>query len=285
MPGLTSGLQPPAAATPPAPMPGGAMPSPQQPTPASQQGQGQAQAPKGPPITDGPVDQELLKKFIANCMNVVTGTLAQIVKMVTQSDDKVAALAQATVTAVVRVEDSLEQSGQQLNLGMTFEAGAETITDIADALSKAGVHDYDQKELEAGFLRAVDQYRLIRQQQGRLDPAMFQQIIAKMKQAQANGTLDQEYPGLTEFAQKTAQDNRAPYKPDSGADDGDGDEPTAPGTAPAAPAGKPSPAQAPPKAKKGRADDFPPAMLKKEKAGAKKPKAKPMKGATKKDRM
>lgn len=210
------------AATPPlptgapaAPAGGNAPPAPPappaQPGAAPQPTQGQQQ-PKGPPLTEGPVDPELLKKYEANCMNTVTGGLAQIIKMVTQSQDKVEALAQATVFTVMRVEDSLEQSGGKLNLAMTFAGGAETVTDIADAMQKAGVYDYQQKEIDAAFLRAVDQYRMLRQQQGRLDPATFQQIIAQMKQAQANGTLDQQYPGLTQFAQQAQKNAKPAYK-------------------------------------------------------------------------
>lgn len=180
--------------------PGG---QPGQPGQPQQDGQ---QAPQGPPLTEGPVDPDLLKKFEANCMNTVTGSLESIIKSVQQAQDKVAALAQATVFVVVRVEDSLEKSGGKLNLAMTFAGGAETVTDISDAMNKAGAYDYSQQEIDAAFLRAVDQYRMIRQQQGRLDPAMFQQIIQQMKQAQQDGTLDKQYPGLTDFAQKTAKD-------------------------------------------------------------------------------
>jgi len=163
----------------------------------------------------------MMKKYVANCMSVVTGGLPTIIKSVKQSPDKVAALAQSAVFVVLRVEDSLEQSGGQLNLAMTFEGGAETITDIVDAMQKAGVYTYSQKEIDAAFLRAVDQYRMIRNQQGRLDPAMFKAKIDQMKQAQAAGTLDQQYPGLTEFANQAKHDAKPSYKA-QGAPDGDG---------------------------------------------------------------
>jgi len=226
MAGLTSNLPQPPAAAPPAPVPG-QPPQPITPPPGGPQRPAQAAQPKGPPITEGPVDPELLKKMLANCMNTVTGGLPQIIKMVQQSDDKVAALAQAAVFSVIRVEDSLEQAGGQLNLAMTFEAGAETLTDIADAMQKAGVYTYSQKEMDAAFLRAVDQYRLIRAKQGRLDPAMFKAKIDQMKQAQADGTLDQQYPGLTEFAKQSQKAAKPAYKaggaqPPTATDDGDG---------------------------------------------------------------
>jgi hypothetical protein len=202
----------PPPATPPAP---GPPPTPAPPPPpgggAQQPPQGAQQ--KGPPLVQGPVDPELLKKMTANCMNVVTATLGQIIKTVGQSADKVQALAQTAVQVVVRVEDSMEQHGHPLNLNMTFEAGAETVTDLTDAMAKAGVHTYSQQEIDAAFLRAVDMYRLLRQQQGRLDPAVFQQIIQQMKQAQSSGTLDHQFPGLTQYA-KDAQKNAKPaYNP------------------------------------------------------------------------
>jgi hypothetical protein len=191
------------------------------PTPGGPQQPAQGAQPKGPPLTEGPVDPEMMKKYVANCMSVVTGGLPTIIKTVTQSPDKVAALAQSAVFVVLRVEDSLEQSGGQLNLAMTFEGGAETVTDIVDAMQKAGVYTYSQKEIDAAFLRAVDQYRMIRDQQGRLDPAMFRAKIEQLKQAQTDGTLDKQYPGLTEFANQAKHDAKPSYKP-QGAQDGDG---------------------------------------------------------------
>jgi hypothetical protein len=167
---------------------------------------------------------------------------------------------------------------------MTFEAGAETVTDIADAMEKAGVYTYQQKELDAAFLRAVDQYRVIRQQQGRLDPATFQQIIQQMKQAQSSGTLDQQFPGLTDYATQAQKAAKPAYKPQQGAaapaaaapaaapDDGsedseDGDDPEQPieggddtsGVAPQA---------------QGIGNNFPAHMIKKREKGAPASKAK-----------
>jgi hypothetical protein len=191
------------------------------PMPDGSQQPAQGAQPKGPPLTEGPVDPEMMKKYLANCMSVVTGGLGAIIKSVQQADDKVAALAQSSVFTVIRVEDSLEQSGGQLNLAMTFEGGAMTVTDISEALQQAGVYDYSQKEIDAAFLRAVDQYRMIRDQQGRLDPAMFKAKIEQLKQSQADGTLDKQYPGLTDFAKKAKQDAMPSYKGPA-ADDGDG---------------------------------------------------------------
>lgn len=196
----------PAAAPPPTPAPG------QPPAPA---GGAQPPAQKGPPIGMGPVDPELEKKMVANCMNVVTGSLQQIAKMIQGAQDKPQALGMATMHIVVRVEDSLEQAGGQLNLTMTFDAGAECLSDIVDAMEKMGVYQFSDKEIEAAFLQAVDQYRLLRQQQGRLDPAMFQQKLQQLKQAEANGTLDQQYPGLSKYAQQSNKPQQGSAQPDA----------------------------------------------------------------------
>lgn len=235
MAGLTTQMPPAAPAAPPT----GAAPT----APAQAQ-----QAPSGPKLTMGPVDPELMKKFTANCMNVVTDTLDAVKKTVSEAQDKVEGLAQATAIVVIRVEDSLEQSGQPLNLNMTFEAGSETAVDIADAMDRSGVYTYSQGEIEAGFIRAVDQYRVTRSQQGRLDPAVFKGIIQEMKQAEQDGTLEDKFPGLGEFAQKT-QEAAARGGPDDEAAEPAPDDEMAEGEAPAP-----------------GADDFPPEMLKKESA-------------------
>lgn len=253
-------------------------PAPAAPAPAPQPG-GQQPQQSGPPIADGPVDPEMQKKFIANCMDTVTSTLSQITKMVQDDQDKVDALAHSAVIVVIRVEDSFEKSGGTLSLSMTFNAGAETITDIAEAMDQAGAYTYQDKEIQAAFLKAVDMYRMARQQQGRLDPAMFQQKIAQLKQAEANGTLEKDYPGLAEFAAKNKpQAQKPPYQP-QGQDDGDGQDQEDAGDQqqddggdePAAASAQPP---APPAKAKPESNNFPAKMLKKKGKPAAKPKAK-----------
>lgn len=216
----------------PAPVPSGpsAAPAPGgQPQPDG--GQPSNQAPRnGQPIGDAPVDPDTVKKFIANCMNVVTASLKSLIQMVQQASDKSAALAQATVQTVLRVEDSFEEAGGTLSLQMTLQGGAETLTDIADAVQQAGVYDYSDQEIETAFLRAVDQYRMIRAQQGRIDQGAAQQKMQQLKAAEQNGTLEKEYPGLAEFAQKSAKlENEV--KAETGQEP-EGDEPAS-GNAPA----------------------------------------------------
>lgn len=209
MPQAPAGAPAPAAA----PAPGGA-PAPAAAAPApGAQPQG---APQGKPIGDGPVDQDLYKKFVANLMNTVTGAMQSIGKQIADGQDKVGALAQATVQVVIRVEDSLEQHGGTLNLSMTFQAGAEAMTDIVDVAQKMGAYTFQQKEIDAAFLRAVNLYRQIRQQQGRLDQSMFQQKLAQLKQMDQQGALDQAYPGLTQFAQRAKVAAKPSYKPGGG---------------------------------------------------------------------
>lgn len=223
----------------------GAQPQPQAPAAApaapaaapggQPQGQPSGAQPQKGPIGDGPVDPELLKKYGANCMTLVTQSLKQIAQMIQQTQDKTAALAHATVLIVMRVEDSLEQAGGQLNLSMTFNGGAECMSDIVDAMQRMGVYDFSQDEINSAFLQAANQYRTIRQQQGRIDQNMFVQKLQQLKQASANGTLDQMYPGMTQYAQdaqktvQQAQKKLAPgkkaqgnAKPQGPADQGDG---------------------------------------------------------------
>lgn len=253
MPGLTNPMpSSPAAAQPaaPAPAPAPAAPPSPAPAPAPSQPAGGAQpqpaggAPGGqqqqakPPIGAGPMDPELYKKYVANCMNVVTGSLQAIAKMIQQSQDKPGALAQATVQVIIRVEDSLEQSGGTLNLQMTMNGGAECLTDIATTMQHMNVYQFSQQEIDQAFLEAVDKYRMIRQQQGRLDPAMFQQKIQQLKQQSQAGTLDQSYPGLTQYAQKVQKvqakgGKQQQQQPGADADTPDTDPSEADGSAPA----------------------------------------------------
>lgn len=241
------------AAPAPAPDPSAAAPQP-------------GQQPSGPPLTDGPVDPDTYQKVVANCMTVVTQSLKAILKSIADSQDKPGALATAAVHVLLRVEDSFEQSGGKLVLTMSFNAGAATLIDISEACEKAGVHQFGQKEIEAAFLQAVDQYRVIRAHQGRLDQAMFQQQLQQMKQDADNGTLEKQFPGLDKMKEVGAQTQQQPQQPGAApAPDGDGPDSEAPGAdadaAPATPA--PDDGTAPAAAPKAKSNDFPAAMLKK----------------------
>lgn len=291
MAGLTNPMpqQPPQAS---APAPAASDPS--QPGAAPAPGAQPQQQSSGPPLTDGPVDPETYQKVVANCMNTVTQALPTILKSIASSPDKPGALATAAVHVLMRVEDSFEQSGGKLVLTMTFNSGAATLIDISEAAEKAGVHAYSQKELEAAFLQAVDQYRVIRAHQGRIDQAQFQQQLQQMKQDADNGTLEKQFPGLDQMKQIGQQSQQRPQQQPGGAPapaDGDGTDGEAPGADTDTPAtdqseagGTPADA-APASPPTAKSNDFPAAMLKKRegkpaaKAKAKaKPKFLPKKG-------
>lgn len=280
------GAQQPVPPPDPTQAPAAPAPAPDPSAAARQPGQQPGQQPSGPPLTDGPVDPDTYQKVVANCMTVVTQSLKQILASIASSQDKPGALATAAVHVLMRVEDSFEQSGGKLVLTMSFNAGAATLIDISEACEKAGVHQFGPKELDAAFLRAVDQYRVIRAHQGRIDQAQFQQQLQQMQQEANDGTLEQKFPGLNKFTEMNKPQQPGAASP---APDGDGPDSEAPGgdteASPAAPAPDDGAAPAPAAAPKAKSNDFPAAMLKKREGktapkptGKPKPKFMPKKG-------
>ncbi len=107
-------------------------------------------------------------------------------------------LANTTAMVVMRVEDAAREAGQEVSPDVVFHGGAEILEDLADLAQQAGIHTFDDKELEGASYQALDIYRDQRQKQGKLDMGAIQQDFSQMIEADQMGTLGQMLPGIEE---------------------------------------------------------------------------------------
>lgn len=108
--------------------------------------------------------------------------------------DPVEGLAATTVKVVVRVEESARRNGKDISDDVVFHAGVEIMESLADTAAKAGIHEYDAKEVEAASLRAMDMYRVTAGQMGLIDPEQAKRRFSELQQADKAGQLDNILP-------------------------------------------------------------------------------------------
>ena len=153
-----------------------------------------------------PNEQEAYELFMAQVGNVLYDpkTIPKLLQRLQTGESRADAIAQAATALVMRVQDSAEESGRRVDPDLLLSAGKETVEMIGEICDKAGL-EVTPEELEQAFLIGVDQFRAIRQQQGKLAPEAFQQDMNLLKEADAEGRIDEVVPGLTEFAKKAQQ--------------------------------------------------------------------------------
>jgi hypothetical protein len=120
-------------------------------------------------------------------------------------DNPVAGLANTAAMVVARVEESAEEGGQELPDGVVLHAGMEILSDLANLAGEAGIHDFTDEEIEAATYQAMDRYREIRGD--KIDGEKYAAEFEQLKQADASGELDQQFP---ELAQRYGQQQPAP---------------------------------------------------------------------------
>ena len=160
-----------------------------------------------------PEEQKQYDQFVGNGMKLIFNKqgVQNILKAIKGDGKPVDGLANALVMVVTRLEDSAEQAGQKISPDVVMHGGVELLEQLADLAQKAGVHDFSKKELDGALYRAMDLYRERRQQQGKLPVDQLKGDFQQMQQAEQQGTLENDLPGITQFAQNApAPDKKAP---------------------------------------------------------------------------
>lgn len=178
-----------------------------------------AQQPQGAPPDDqggdggenvSPEEQKLYDTFVSNCLLLIfrdkKQTAAVVKSLAASPQDFVATLANVTAHIVVAAEMSAKKKGLDIPGDIVLAAGEDVLRELAQLASKAGIHTYDQREIEAAGLQAVDLYRQLGAQAGLVDENALKQQFGQMVQADKAGQLDQALPGITGLAQRGAPD-------------------------------------------------------------------------------
>lgn len=149
-----------------------------------------------------PKEQEIYNRFVAKAYEMVYAeeTLPKIIEMLRgeEGDDPADGLAITAATVTARVLDAAEAAGQQIDGAIVLHAGAEIFGDLAELSKRAGIHDWQEgtDEFEGAWYRALDDFRVMRQQAGRLDTEVYQQDLEGLKQADAEGELGAQLAAL-----------------------------------------------------------------------------------------
>jgi hypothetical protein len=150
-----------------------------------------------------PNEQEAYELFMAQVGNVMYDkkTLPKLIERLHAGAKAAESIGQTAAAIVMRVQDSAEESGRRVDPDILLAAGKEAVEMLGELAERSGI-DVTDEVLEQAYLLGVDQFRAIRQQQGKLAPEAFQQDMNFLKQADEEGRIDEVAPGLTTFAQK-----------------------------------------------------------------------------------
>jgi hypothetical protein len=156
-----------------------------------------------------PEEQAQYDVFVKNGMRLMyeKATVNQILQNVEENENKVEGLANALVVVVSRLEDSAGESGQEISGDVKLHGGQELLEQMVELVEQAGIHDYTPEEMESAMLLAVENYRMLKQENGTLPVEDIGQDFAELQQADAEGRIDEIAPGASEFAAQRAQQN------------------------------------------------------------------------------
>jgi len=164
-----------------------------------------------------PEEQQEYNSFVSNGMKVLYDpkALPQIIESIRNDDGEsdgnpVEGLANALVMLVMRVEDSALEQGQKISGDVLLHGGTELLEQMADLAQQAGVHDFDESEIETALYLALDTYRVTRQQQGKLPEDELKADMQQLVQADQAGNLEEIIPGIGEYAKNAPKPDQPP---------------------------------------------------------------------------
>jgi len=119
-------------------------------------------------------------------------------------------LANALVMLVMRLEDSAEQAGTKMSGDVMLHGGSELLELMVEMAEEAGIHTFDDSEIESALYLALDTYRATRQQQGKLPEEQLQADFEEVQRAEQAGQLEEVIPGIGEYAKRAPKPGDAP---------------------------------------------------------------------------
>ena len=165
------------------------------------------------PSEDGasasPEEQEQYNLFVGNGMKMVfdKSGLENMVQSIAGDGNPVQGLGNTLAMLVMRLEDSAEQSGQEIPGDVKYHGSVELLEHLADLAKVAKIHDFSEEEMESALYLALDQYRVARQEQGKLPVEALKSDMNQLLQAEQSGNIDQVLPGLSDYAKQAGERN------------------------------------------------------------------------------
>lgn len=161
-----------------------------------------------------PEEQEQYERIVVNGMRLIYDpkTIGGNLTILAGEGDPIEGLAKAAVSIWERLYSSMEENGFKASGPAMMAAGKEIIEELADLSTNAGIHDFTQDPdgLEAGYFRALDDFRVSMQATGRLNKQAAAHDIDLLQKMDQSGQLEAVLMKLAERDQQSA----GPQKPD-----------------------------------------------------------------------
>ena len=149
-----------------------------------------------PNVSDS--EQAEYNLIVNNAYNLLYDNMPKLLKSISGGGDPVTGLAQTVANTLSRLVNSAARSGKKIANEVVFHAGIEIIEDLADLAKDSDIHDFMPDELESATYLSVEIYRGLQQESGNIDPNEAAGDLEELQRAEADGTLDQAFPGIRE---------------------------------------------------------------------------------------
>lgn len=136
--------------------------------------------------------------LVNNAYNLLYDNMPALLKGIAGGGDPVTGLAQTVANTLSRLVNSAVRAGKKIADEVVFHAGIEILEDLADLAKDSDIHDFKPDELESATYLSVEIYRSLQQDSGNIDANAAAGDLEELQRAEADGTLDQAFPGIRE---------------------------------------------------------------------------------------
>jgi|GEM_PF-6287152 len=191
----------------------GLMPQPQEQMspPQGQQGVAPEAGYEGDPNVT-PEEQAAYERFVDNGLKIIANEkmAPHILKRIQEAEQPAEGLAAASVNIIVRLEQSAQENGRQLDPAILLHGGQELLEAIANMATAFDVHAFTEKEIESALYIAMDQYGTQAVANGTLNKDALSEDVSMLQEADQSGNLDGLFgQGFTEHANGLGQEQAA----------------------------------------------------------------------------
>lgn len=153
-----------------------------------------------------PEEQRMYEQFVENGMKIMYSpeTRKTVKENLAGAGNPIEGFARTLVLIVSRVHDSAKQAGKEIPGDVIYNAAEELMDLLIEYAGEARIATLTDEQTEQAWYLALDMYRAKMEQNGEIDPAVFEEDMAEISQAESEGRLDEVLPGIGEAM------NRAP---------------------------------------------------------------------------
>lgn len=141
---------------------------------------------QGPEPNVTPEEQAQYERVVDNALSLIYDkkVFPTVLEQIRSAPDPATGIAAVTAQIGLRIEQSAQQSGEQLADGVLLHAGAEIVADLAETAEQAGAGTFSEEEVERIYFLAVDLFRSMKQESGGIDQGA---AAAELEQTMASG--------------------------------------------------------------------------------------------------